>query len=97
MIFKSDLSTRVVQWSWCRGNRRDAEIWVVGSAPAYLWDACHHSCPDDYLAQFSLTNMHKGGIKHHHLHLNSWGQEQIHDVDKGGVHGFDMGGVQDFD
>ena len=36
-------------------------------APASVWDACHHSCfmSDDWLVQFSLTNVHKGDIKHH--------------------------------
>ena len=29
----------------------------------------HHSCPDDRLIQFSLANVHKGGIRHHRFHF----------------------------
>jgi hypothetical protein len=29
----------------------------------------HCSCPDDWLAQFSLTHVHKGGIKQHSIHF----------------------------
>ena len=30
----------------------------------------HHSCLDDWLTQFSLANVNKGGLKHHHWHTS---------------------------
>jgi hypothetical protein len=29
----------------------------------------HRSCPNDWLAQFSQTNVHKGGLKQHSFHF----------------------------
>ena len=29
----------------------------------------NHSYSNDWLAQFSLNNMHKGALKHHHFHF----------------------------
>jgi hypothetical protein len=29
----------------------------------------HHSCPDNWLAQFSLINVHKDGLKRHSFHF----------------------------
>jgi hypothetical protein len=31
----------------------------------------HRSCPDDWFAKFSLTNMHKGGLKQHSFNFVS--------------------------
>jgi hypothetical protein len=38
----------------------------VNNAPVIT----HRSCPDNWLAQFSLTNMHKGGLRQHSCFAN---------------------------
>ena len=56
-------------------GRRGVEVWrwtterrVVGSPPSGTPVITHQSRSDDWLSQFSLTNVHKGGIKHDHFH-----------------------------
>jgi hypothetical protein len=52
----------------CRGREvrnSTSDSWVVGSNPGL----CPGSCPDDWLAQFSLTHVHKGGLKQYSFHL----------------------------
>ena len=46
--------------------------WLVHLRPMCLHGTLvmtHHSCLDDWLVQFSLVNVHKGGLKQHHFHL----------------------------
>ena len=54
---------------WLRGLGMDwqNEHWVVRSHTCMSGTLAitHQSCPDDWLAQFSFTNVHKGGLKHH--------------------------------
>ena len=58
-----------INWPITEGENR--RVWdAVFGTPCLgrrVWDACRHSCTDDWLAQFSLRNIHKGHLKHHHI------------------------------
>jgi hypothetical protein len=41
----------------------------------------HRSHPDDWLAQFSLTHVHKGGLKQYSFHF-SQNSENLHENNK---------------
>jgi hypothetical protein len=54
----------LVSWSRgeeldCRSLGRGFEPWPMSGTPFIM----HRSCPDNWLAQFSINNVHKGGLK----------------------------------
>ena len=73
LLTKYPRSLAPSQLSWSRGKELDCrslgrgfEPWPISGTPVIT----HRSCPDDWLAQFSLTHMHKGGMKQYSLHFH---------------------------
>ena len=52
-----DLPTR-----FCRPMKSETHIFLP-----------YHPSPDHWLAQFSITSVHKGDRQHHHFHFNNFG------------------------